>query len=532
MFTALALLLIAEAKPGPVLPAGASTTFQAACLAVQESLAKEDWAKAERQLAALPKRDLVVQWDDSKVPADLKELFAQARNDAFGLFGSVAEGPNFKLGAKGDVKIGFEPVLAKLPDASMPGGAAFFFNDNSLPRLETVIGLKRGQPLEKIGPFEVHNEVAHAIARYYGLAQNPLLGTISSRSDLPTSARMVAQQPELMVISQNLRVVDALREAVAKKRQLIPAKSDVFLDPVSADAGSVAEGKPADFSFQLTNRGSGPLTFRVVGDCRCVIPTPPGKIEAGGSAILRSRIDTTELVGDVHKKLVLFTNDPERPSLVIPLKVRVVPSFRFLTPGGPVAVLKDGENRKVVYLTLPEGSSLQPEGAQFDGFPGEVTMEPWAGFIADPEMGEASKKRSGYKMTIDFQEPFPTGRAEGTLVVRTTDPNRPRLRFPLYAQKGIVAMPEELYLGQLSKQGKKTSFLVSRPGGAAYTITSITSNVPNLQFSHQPVKRGEDYKVTVVYDGKSIVDINGQIVVKTTDPKQPEIRLPVRGSVQ
>jgi hypothetical protein len=150
--------------------------------------------------------------------------------------------------------------------------------------------------------------------------------------------------------------------------------------------------------------------------------------------------------------------------------------------------------------------------------------------MADPELNEGPLPREGFKLTVHYEAPYPTGRAEATLVVVTADAKKPRLRYPLSVQRGIVALPEEVYLGTMSQEVIKTSFLVSRPG-KPFRALEVTTNHSSLTAMVETMANG-DAKVTLKYDGKAPSgDFAAMVTVLTDDLHQPNVKVPVHGLV-
>ena len=102
----------------------------------------------------------------------------------------------------------------------------------------------------------------------------------------------------------------------------------------------------------------------------------------------------------------------------------------------------------------------------------------------------------------------------------------------MFAQKGIVALPDQVYLGEISGSAKRASFLVSRPG-RDFAITKITSDSTRFKASSEAVRGKWEHKVTVEFDGKATQGpLNANIVVHTDDPKQPQITVPIKAFIR
>jgi hypothetical protein len=97
------------------------------------------------------------------------------------------------------------------------------------------------------------------------------------------------------------------------------------------DLGVVSVGEEAPARFAVENTGSGVLEiFGADPSCSCTVTEFDDAITAGQVGYIRARLDTTELLGPVTKGIVVDTNDPDRPKLVLTLKANVVGSVTLL----------------------------------------------------------------------------------------------------------------------------------------------------------------------------------------------------------
>ena len=515
---------------GPILSAGCDPEFQSIVIAVEEALAAKNFSLATRLSAGLPKQKIRYFVDYTGVPPATKTSVDRAIASAKGAWSRMVTHPTWVLAKSNpDFVIRFAPILNVDAGTNLPAGGAVFLN-RAAPRTEVVVGLKRGKPLLESTESAIRNEIAYAIARYFGIAPSPLFGSLASRTDLPVDGYTVGVVHEFGFADVNLRAARILRQSIQQRQAMIVAKPSAFLDPTSGSAGQIRESLPAPYTFQLTNRGNAPLAYKMVGDCGCVRTGIPGVVKPGATVLLKPYIDTTDFAGEVRKRVILYTNDPEMPNRILPVDVHVLPSYRFYAPEGRTTLIGERDDTKVVYLAIPKGSPIVPIEARLDGVPATVTMEPWKGTMADPELKEGALPREGYKLTVHYEAPYPTGRAEATLVVVTADSKKPRLRYPLSVQRGIVALPEEVYLGTMSQEVVQTSFLVSRPG-RPFRALEVTTNHSSLTAKVETLSNG-DAKVTLKYDGKAPSgDFAAIVTVLTDDLHQPNVKVPVHGLV-
>jgi hypothetical protein len=227
----------------------------------------------------------------------------------------------------------------------------------------------------------------------------------------------------------------------------------------------------------------------------------------------------------------VYTNDPREPVRLIPVTLNVVPRFRFLIPGGPARNVAESREFEV-YLALAEGTDIGIRNVQLSGVDGEAKYEKWEGDLADPERGEPARPRKGYKFHVKVAENLPPGRAMLGLNIATDSVEFPILSLPMTVQRGVVATPDDLYLGELSAVPKRTSVTVSRPG-TVLKVLSATIDAKSITVKVVPGRDASEQRIEVVYDGSAPSgDLSATITVKLDDPKQPQLLIPVSGVVR
>lgn len=482
--------------------------------------------------ALLPKRTVRIQWNFASVPDSVREAIETARDRAFQQVGIGLTDISYEeVQSNPDIKIGFVRSIPQEAGQPFPPGAAFMFSE--LPggaRLEAVIALERGGLSST--PADFQNEIQYALGSYFGIAANRLASTLMARTDLSQRIPNRSGAAESNLINQGLKIADQLRAAVEKRRTMEPAIPQIRLSDSILQHGEVVQGQQVPMSVQVTNTGNAPLALRIKPDCSCVVTVPSMRLEAGDTGLISVVVDTTEVSGELQRTLVVLSNDIDFPVKEIPIRFKVVPRFRFVAPGGDTLLMRDGGVGADVYLLAPADRPLQIKDVRLDGLPGRATFEAWSGKLAEPGLSEPEKERKGYKIKIWLEDSLPAGRALATLLVRTDDPKFDVVRYNFGAQKGIVAVPDSIYLGEISRKPKTFSFLLSRPQ-SDFEIVKIESGNKNLAAKSKPARGRWEHKVTLEYDGKAeLGKLETVLTIATNDPKQPTIRVPVRGSVR
>lgn len=520
-------------KLGPSLPSGVDREFAAAMVRVEERLQASDFSGAAKACTLLPSHEIVIQWDDSHVPSGLLGQFASERDRALDIWRKITKA-NISVGNVGAaVSFSFETSLPDPPGVGLPAGATFgWSSDDSGPRLKVVIALQRGNPLETIDPVNVENEVAHAIGSYLGLATSPFPGTLMGRMELNFHQASGVSALEVAAANQNLAAVDILRAAVRDRLPVIPTEPKLILQQEEIDMGTALQGDPKEFQLQIMNQGNAPLAMHFTPDCGCVVTTREALVQPGERFVLKGQYDTSIRSGDIRHQLVATSNDPDKTIVTIPIHIVVNPRFRLFLPGGQVVKLPKTGASFVAYLLVADGFSLNTTRVYLSGIAGSANIEKWSGTIADPELNDPARPRTGFKVTARLTgEMSEFGRTAGALVIETDDKRFPTLVADFYAQRGIVALPNQLFLGEMESKPAYYSILLSGPAGK-FHVKRVTSDWVHLKFNVFPNSDGSQFRIQANYDGSGQKGpVKGTMKVETDDPEQPTIAVPIIGTV-
>jgi hypothetical protein len=503
-------------------------------LAVEDSLQKGDFTRAAAQLQLLPKVNVNLNWDDHKVPQGFRAAFRKAGDDAMSLWRGRIPGLTFSNGSKPDIRISFEPVLAKRPDTDLPAAHVSFWSEEpNSPRLDYVIGLKRGSPLKGSEEIDVFDDVAYCIGSYLGLGDGVIGSDTMAPTDLPRVARTSISGIEFATMKKNLQVVAILERAVKEQITITPTKADLFIDPMVLDSEPVIQGDRVEFHVQLSNRGNGPLTFSMFPDCGCTVVTEPGTVDPGSARMVSFAVDTTNFISNVSKHVAIYTNDPTNPVRVVTLNIKIRPRYRLLTPLGDTVVVPPTGLKYALYLIPALGTNLDPVSVTLSGtVPGKISYSPWQGVLPDPELNEGPKQRKGFKVQVDISGSVGSGRNQATIQILTANSEFPDIAYSFNTQKGIIALPDQVVMGEVGKVPKGAQFIVTRPK-SPFKILGVLSNSPNLKASVVPGRSPDTYSIAIQYDGNARSgELLASVKVKTDDPKQPVIDVPVSATVR
>ncbi len=531
MLVTIASIFLAQIPMGPIKHPGLNPNFHELCKRVESQLELGNFEAASKAWQALPSRNVKLEWDDSGVPANRKAEFESARNQ---VIADLAEGlPELTIELKkpGGVKISFSP---KLPEKNlMPQGAVLFFSpDASEPRVEAVISLLRGNPPSPVEQIDVYNEIGHAVLEYFGRQPTPVSAELGFRSDLASRERRRISPADRLFYRKTMMLVDSLKQSIDKKTKIRHVESSAQFDISSFQLGNHVQGDIVPLSFQITNSGTGLLIVQARPDCGCLFIDPTINIEPGRTALIKGGVDTHEYVGVLAKKFLITTNDPNQASFEIPVHISVAPLYRTLMPAGSTLLVGKNGTETNIFLTLNPTAKFKAVSVTTAGIPATATIEPWKGELPDPEFGESTIPRTGYKVHVKVAKGVPKGRFGVTVMIATDSAEFPVVRHSFSVQTGIVAQPEQVYFGEIDRSSRRGSFFLARPN-KPFRILSVAGNTPFLTGKVIESKGQTEYRITVVLDGTQPTGPMGAMVrIKTDDPEQPVIEIPVTGIVK
>lgn len=534
-------LLAVAMQPGsvqaalPPVPVLASTEFKQAVAQVEKNLSAGEFAQAETLLGVLARKNIRVQWDEKGITAAQATLLRQGRDEAIQVWQSSLL--NIKVEfvtTKPDVLISFTNSLPVLPENGFRQGAVHFVSFAPADtRVETVIGLVRGEPATETGRLDAASEVSFAIGSFLGMARMPREGGAMGRTDTKFRFPPRLLPEENLTAQQNLNLVDALLKK-AKAKQTLPKRSgpSAFVEVKRLAIGEAIQGAPLPSNFQVTNRGEGVMNLEVVPDCSCFILRHPKTIQPGETVVVRVDYRTREFPGPINKALIVYTDDPEMQPLRIPVTGNVKPRFRFLMDMANTVILADSKpTEALVHLLYDEDHPWTIVRSEAAGLQAEIIAEEFNGVLADPTFDDPARRREGYLLRIKVPGGLKPGRYPMSLRIMTTDPEFPMIESYMTVQSGIVAMPAQAWFGTIENRPAKTWVELSRPG-KSFNILDVKSR--NSSVTAKVVSKTKDgYRIEVGYTGKGTIgSITGTLLVTTDDPAQKTIEIGIAGTVK
>ncbi|MCH7905723.1 MAG: DUF1573 domain-containing protein [Armatimonadetes bacterium] len=516
-------------------PPGTSQAFQSTVRTIADATQSGEWDQARALLNRLPSQNVTVEWREAELPEGQRPMWKEARDEAFVDWMRAIKGLKIELGANPGVLFSFVEKLPPAEGESTPAGAVYFVSPSADEvRLEAVLSLNRSLSNLPVRKREVHNEVSFAMGAYFGLARAPNIGSVMFRIEGFYPKASMVTIAEAKIVLSTLRLSNQIRQAVADRKVIALGEPRLFVTPTKLTPKPVLQAEPMAFSIQISNRGTAPLEFYLVPDCNCFrIGKYEKVVSPGKTVIVPIQINTINFVGELHKTLVLFSNDSSAAVTHLKMDTVVTRAYEFLDPKGVSTVLlTDSGAVHEVYLAIEPGVELKPTKIAVSGMSVEVYMEEFSGTVQFGPRPEDARKIEGYKVSLLFKPTIPLGQMSVSIQIATAHPIFRTLVHNLQVQKGIVATPRRVYFGEIVQGVHQAWTLLVRPG-KPFKILRVETSSNILKAEVIPMSDPSKYRIVVKYMGNApIGGFREAVIVYTDDPDQPEIRIPVEGVVR
>ena len=298
--------------------------------------------------------------------------------------------------------------------------------------------------------------------------------------------------------------------------------------------GTVKQGQTITHTFVIRNTGSAPLKIvrmelseqGMTARMKPVIP--PGK-----EGQITVRWDSGRVKGDVSGEVVLHTDDPAQPPVVLLLKGVVKPALEVLPS-------------HAVFLSVFKGESIEQTVTIInnEGRPLAITrLEPRGQhFLAELRAVDPGKV---YQLVVRVAPETPPGRYREALHVHTDQTERSPIKiavnvlvktelyvFPDTVDFGPASLADLARTPSLIEYITQTVLIKKRQGD--FEIMSVTSDLPFFRISQEPAGRSGTFRIDVGLDRDKLSpgEIQGSLRIRTDNTEFPELFVPVRGELR
>lgn len=203
----------------------------------------------------------------------------------------------------------------------------------------------------------------------------------------------------------------------------------VLVGEAHRDVGKVEPGDVQHLTFQIRNEGDATLMIEdMEPTCYCTSSKVDlWDIPPGGTATIQVRIDPSDFVGAVTKGVEVMTNDPDNSTVLFEVDLFVLPGIAVVPPELDFGTVPATGSRrsKQVDIKAPRSREFEVE---------RVTSE--AAFLELDHEPLDLEERHGAMIFVKVLPGAPMGSFEATVIVHTSDPERPTIEIPI---RGIGA---------------------------------------------------------------------------------------------
>jgi len=254
-------------------------------------------------------------------------------------------------------------------------------------------------------------------------------------------------------------------------------------------------------------------------------------------------LDTSHYKGPIRKSVSVTTNDSGQSPIVLTLKVDVVSVIDVTPTDAPRLQGKVGELRPVeLTVSAVDGKPFDVLRVETDATLA-VSVRPAPGASLPPVTGRTKKRAkdtplatgsSRYLATLTPTENAAVGQFISTVTLVTNHPKAERipLRATLLVTGPLAVSPERLFVRSNAAARVQHVKVVKPEGGEPLKILGTESNDPDFTASVTSVRDGREYDIAIAYKGKpGRGAVNVRITVKTNEPKQGAIVIPITGFI-
>lgn len=310
------------------------------------------------------------------------------------------------------------------------------------------------------------------------------------------------------------------------------AQPSIVVSSKTLDVGEVWKGSQVTREILVANVGTEPLELQgVQAGCSCTVAKLDTKrLGPGDSVPVAVTFDSNKRrVGPSTVNIVIRSNDPKTPQLVIPLKAEVKTVTELVPPDALRRFVYSAGDRLTLEAKLRVARDA-PVTLEF------VACEPPV-FDVTLETIEAGKM---YRLTAKTKEPVAaSGTVSATIKLKTDVPEQPILELPanVVVRQRVQVTPTALFVS--ARHGARTQVIrISDFGDTPLEIERIETNHPDItaEVAEEEIDRSSPRGVPShtrkrillhLPEAATLGDEDIQIEVFTTDPEFARIAIPV-----
>jgi len=341
---------------------------------------------------------------------------------------------------------------------------------------------------------------------------------------------------------------DLITAAKPTAEELEKAPRIVFQE-ATHDFGKLWQGDVVDHVFAFRNDGKSTLVITDIrATCGCTAavvsrdatsetktaaPSPGTEFpfEPGESGFLKVTFNTAGKRLKTESSVKVFSNDPRNPLAEIRVSAGVRVPLEVIPPTAYFGRVSKGS-------ALTRNIRITSMGDPAFTIIGATCPNPRVGtevVLLQPQDPSADTIEYVLKVTLDIDGIGYGVEIKDRITVQTSSQKSPTIMVGVQALVSgeLFLTPSPLYITPLYPNRDITRFVTLMNNGSRNVkVLDVRSDIPGFSFTIEPVKEGKQYRIKglLKVEGKP-GSIEGEIVVLTDHPTQPELRVPVTSTL-
>ena len=310
--------------------------------------------------------------------------------------------------------------------------------------------------------------------------------------------------------------------------QALSAKGPVIqVSPGIIDLGTMPQEGIRHSQAVITNTGTDSLRIaEIKSECGCTVPDVPKRVLApGDTTLLKITFRSKHYKGSLLKRVTIISNDPASPQTPVKVKVNVLQLLQVkpeLTHFGNV--LRGTTPSRTITFKAAREDSLVIEDVPLSEEMFTYRLDP----IDEPDS-------TGFNLVVTLKPDAPIGHITARPGITN---NLTKLPWTVYF-KGVIhgffkIKPATVSLGRFKSGVIKTATIqLEAAAEGQHRLLNATASIDQIGVQWKTIEEGRIYEVTLT-TGPDLPDgpMREELRIETDDPAQPEILIPVRGSVK
>lgn len=374
---------------------------------------------------------------------------------------------------------------------------------------------------------------------------------MSHKRNLSAALALAAAFGVVTMATAEEKAKPAAKTKSASQKAAAPAKAKkpgtpilTIVEPLK-DFGTVPRGQKLDADFIIKNTGTADLMLiSVQPGCGCTVADYDKVIKPGMSGRVRAHVDTTAFTGPISKPVTIQTNDPNTPTSQLTIHAVVKPYVEAYPAGFVRYVMVQGDIQtqsiklfseedepfKIVSIEIPDAIK------EYVKVTSKLIEEPTE-LVQGGKQGQAQ-----YKLDITLGGPTTqVGPLSEKIKIVTNSKHQPEYLISVtgVVRPSISVSQSLVNFGEVAPADAAASRSVvvksnDKAGAAAFQVTRVESSIPKMitaEMAKTDTPGEYEVRLRVAKDAKP-GDLDGSVMIYTSDKINPVVTLPIKGTIK